>query len=443
LKQEDFYASHHDSSGWSLSRPLTDLNTPMNEGAQSISADGRLLFFTLCNHPDGFGSCDIYFSRFESGRWTKPRNAGSSLNTAGWEGQPSLSAFGDQLFFSSDRPGGRGKKDIWIAKLKEWKPDGTPVWGEITNPGDSINTQGDEISPFIHPNGRDLYFCSDYWPGFGGYDIFHSYNKGGEGWSEAKNLGYPVNSPGNEQGMIIDRSGSTAYFSSNRGTAGNMDIFSFEVDDKLRPEAVTYMRGKVISKKTGLPVSAEVHLSGTGQETLLNIRVQSGEDGVFTLVLPENVTLSFSISKEGFLFYSERFHFSGPSSAIEPLERRIELTPVEPGSSLNLYNIFFETNAYTILPESEPELEILTDFLRKNPSLSVEIQGHTDNVGSAEYNLQLSEKRAGSVKQYLLNKGIFPVRLSSKGYGMEQPVAPNDTDEGRSKNRRTTMKIIE
>lgn len=442
LNQEDFYASLLDSGGWSAAFPLEELNTPMNEGAQSVSADGRLLFFTLCNHPGGFGSCDIFFSRFINGKWTRPGNGGDRINSPGWEGQPSLSAFGDQLFFSAERSGGKGKKDIWCANLKGWTKDGNPIWGEVVNMGDSINSPGDEISPFIHPNGKDLYFCSDYRPGFGGYDIFHSKRLQNNGFSAAKNLGYPVNSAGNEQGLIIDRKGERAYFSSNRNSAGNMDIFSFELEENLRPEPVTFLRGKVTSNKNGTPVPAEVALSVLKGDLPVNMKIQADENGLFTLTLPPGSTLRLNVNHQGYLFYTEQFLVQGTSSAEVPVEKRIELVPAEAGTQVHLYNIFFATGDYTILSESEPELETLVSFLKENPSLNVEIQGHTDNVGTAAYNLQLSEKRASSVRDYLVSKGILPARLSAKGYGYDMPVASNETEEGRSRNRRTTMKII-
>ncbi len=442
LSQEDFYASLLDSGGWSTAFPLEELNTPMNEGAQSVSADGRLLFFTLCNHPAGFGSCDIFFSGFVNGKWAQPRNAGSRINSPGWEGQPSLSAFGDRLFFSAERPGGKGKKDIWRVDLKGWTKDGNPLWGEVVNMGDSINTPGDEISPFIHPNGKDLYFCSDYRPGFGGYDIFHSKRLPDDVFSDAENLGYPVNSGGNEQGLIIDRKGERAYFSSNRNSTGNMDIFSFKLEETLRPEPVSFIRGKVISKKTGSSVPAEVILSVLKGDLPLNMKIQADENGLFTLTLPPGSTLRLNVNHRGYLFYTEQFMVHGTSSAELPMEKKIELLPAETGTHINLYNIFFTTGDYTILPESEPELETLVSFLKDNPSLKVEIQGHTDNVGTAAFNLQLSDKRASSVRDYLVSKGILPTHLSVKGYGYEMPVASNDTEEGRSKNRRTTIKIL-
>jgi outer membrane protein OmpA-like peptidoglycan-associated protein len=442
LKQEDFFVCRSDTSGWTTAEPLTTLNSPLNEGAQSISADGRLLFFTLCNHPGGFGSCDIWYSRYENGTWTKPANAGSKVNTGGWEGQPALSAFGNELYFSSNRPGGSGKKDLWKILLTGWSAEGLPLWGELNNLGDSINTVGDEISPFIHPNGKDFFFSSDEWPGFGGFDLFHSRIGPLAKPGKPTNLGYPLNSSGNEQGMVIDRTGIKAYLSSNRNPADGMDIYEFELDQELRPEAVSFFRGKIVSSNTGLPVRSSVHLDGVSANEQFSYRVMSDHKGEFLLTLPLNTALNISVNEPGYLFYSESFFLEGASSALQPVERVISLVPVEPGSTVDLYNIFFDTGSYEILPESEPELRTLLAFILKNPSLQIEIQGHTDNIGTADYNKTLSERRADAVRKYLSGKGSDPARITIKGYGMERPVASNDTEEGRSRNRRTTMMIV-
>lgn len=439
-KQEDFYFSVKDSLGWGTALPLSELNTPGNEGAQTLSADGKLFFYTLCNHPGGFGSCDIWYSRLVQGKWTTPANAGPLLNTPGWEGQPSLSAAGDLLFFSSDRPGGKGKKDIWFAELEGWTPAGHPVWGAVANAGDSINSYGDEISPFLHPGMRDLYFSSDSRPGFGGLDLFHARQKPDGQWSQPRNLGYPVNTPGNEQGLVIDRTGGYGYFATGGIRDGNMDLYRFETGESFRPAPVTYVKGRVSNATTGDPVSALVAVTGSDPAGRTDIRIRADENGFFLTPLPTGRDLMFSVKEKGFLFYSERFRLNTGSYA-EPLERTIQLFPAEPGKTVNLYNIFFSTGEYAILPESEPELGMVLRFLAENPELPVEIGGHTDNVGTPEFNLSLSERRALSVRQYLLDKGIAPERLAARGYGMDQPVASNDSEEGRAKNRRTTLLI--
>jgi outer membrane protein OmpA-like peptidoglycan-associated protein len=220
-----------------------------------------------------------------------------------------------------------------------------------------------------------------------------------------------------------------------------MDIYHFQTDTPFRPEPVTYIRGKVTSAKTGTPVPALVEVSGSEKVNPFHVRIRADEKGVFLITLPPYQDVSFTINEKGFLFYSEQFRFPGHSTALEPIERQISLSPAEPGKSIDLYNIFFATNEYALLPESEPELKTVVEFLKQNPSLSAEIGGHTDNTGTPAFNLDLSEKRARSVQKYLTNNGIQPDRLIAKGYGMSFPVALNESEEGRSKNRRTTLKI--
>lgn len=442
FRQEDFYRSDKIDDGWGKAQPLSDLNTELNEGAQSVSADGRLLFFTLCNSMGGYGSCDIYFSRWHQGSWTPPMNAGRAINTQAWEGQPSISAYGDVLYFSSNRSGGFGLKDIWSSKLMGWSPEGIPLWENPVNLGDSVNTPGDEISPFIHYNGKDLYFSSDKWPGLGGYDIFHAIQKTDGTWTNPSNLGYPVNTHGNEQGLVIDRSGKVAYMASGRESGKGMDIYSFELDDSVRPEPVTYIRGLVVDVMTGNPVQAIVQLTALDSSQNYNAAIPASDDGSFTIALPSDRQYAFHVSEPGYLFYSEHFFVESLLFSDEPVTRRIELTPFKPGSQTHLYNVFFPTNGDDILPESIPELLQLSRFLSGNPSLNVEVQGHTDNIGGENYNFALSERRAKSVMEFLIGEGIAKDRLTARGYGMGKPISDNLTEEGRSKNRRTTIEII-
>lgn len=441
FKQEDFFISRQSEGEWLSAEPVSEINSHLNEGAPSFSADGRLLFFTLCNHPEGRGSCDIWFSRLEEGNWSKPRNAGSPLNTSAWEGQPSLSSFGDVLYFSSSRPGGKGKQDIWSIPLLGWRPDGLPLWGDPVNLGDSINTPGDEISPFIHSNGRDLFFSSDHWPGMGGYDLFRTRRKLDGAWTEAQNLGYPINTKGHEQGLIINRTGKTAYMASSREEGKGMDIYTFTLDEALRPDPVTYIYGKIVNQETLEPVSAMVRLTGLERGESFELRIMANQNGDFFVTLPAGSGYAFQVAEPGYLLYSEYFNIEASVVSPDPVHRTILLTPIRVGSMTHLYNIFFETGSYQILEASEDELSQLYEMLQQNPSLLVEIQGHTDNVGTEEYNLELSENRALSVVEYLTAKGIDSSRLSSKGFGYRVPVESNDTEWGRSRNRRTTIRI--
>ena len=441
IPQEDFYISVRDSSGWGEAEPVTELNTPENEGAQSLSADGTLLFFTACNRAGGMGSCDIYYSYRRNGRWTRPVNAGPPLNTRQWEAQPSFSSNGKTLFFTSNRGGGKGKKDIWKADIAGIDPVGRLEWNEPVNLGDSINTPGDEISPFIHASNQSFYFTSDFDTGMGGFDLFMAEIHNDSVFSTPQNLGYPVNTINNEQGLFVSTSGEKAFFASERAETG-LDIFSFLMDESIRPVPATYLHAQVVDALTDKPVQAFINLVNLTDEDKESRKELTNDLGEVLLCLPTGANYAFSVSKEGYLFYSDVFELGEHRRIYDPYNLRIELNPVQVGAEMNLYNIYFETDSFRILPQSEPELQKLVEFLESNPALKVEIQGHTDNTGSAERNQKLSELRAQSVGDYLTEHGIDAARLNAAGYGEKKPVATNDTKKGRRLNRRTTIKIL-
>jgi outer membrane protein OmpA-like peptidoglycan-associated protein/Tol biopolymer transport system component len=440
IPQEDFYFSELGPSGWNQAKPIVEINTGQNEGAQILSADGKLLFFTACNRRDGKGSCDIYYSRFKDGKWSEVKNAGDAVNSGSWEAQPGFSSDNRFLYFSSNRAGGKGGKDIWRAELKGFNALGNIVWGELKNLGDSINTEGDEISPFIHPNNRNFYFVSDYHTGMGGFDLFTSEITGDSVFSKPVNLGYPVNTNKDEQGLNISADGESAYFASARELNSGLDIYRFELDKSIRPTPVTYVKANVTDKKTGQSIQAGVNLVDLLHPEIIRTE-KTDEAGELLVCLPLGTDYAFNVSKEGYLFYSQSFQLSDTKTIQEPYIFTIELQPIELGAEMNLYNIYFETDSFTILPASEPELNRLIVFLNNNPKLSVEIQGHTDNTGNEEKNQKLSELRAKSVADYLIDKGTEASRLSHKGFGQRHPVASNETEDGRKRNRRTTIKI--
>ena len=442
LAQEDFYTSQLVNNVWQPCEPLTSINTIYNEGAQSISTDGKLLFFTACTRNDGRGSCDIYFSRNKDGTWSIPQNAGEPVNSPAWESQPSISANGEILYFVSNRPGGKGGMDIWKCNLKGFSEWGMPIWGNPVNLGDSINTPGNEMSPFIHSDGKTLYFASDYWPGLGGYDIFYSRLKNDSVWSRPQNIGYPINSFKDEQGLVVDASGKNAYYSSDRPGSKGMDIYSFELYKSARPSPVTYIKGKVVDEETGAPVCAKVELIDLENSKSVIKGESCWEKGEFLMCLPLGKEYAFNVSREGYLFYSDNFQLKEKKDIIDPYILEIKMKKIKLGGTVILRNIFFDTAKYDLLPESKVELQKLIDFLNLNKTLIIEIEGHTDNVGSEEMNQKLSESRAKEVYVYLIDHGIDDQRMKYSGYGLSRPISSNDTDQGRALNRRTEFKII-
>jgi hypothetical protein len=438
IVQEDFYISYLEKGIWQKAfNAGAPLNTDQNEGAQTLSSNGEYMFFTACNRPGGIGNCDLYFSAFKNGKWTGPSNLGSPVNTKHWESTPSVSADGRILFFSSSRPGGFGGKDIWMTRLNEKN-----LWTEPVNIGSNINTDGDEMSPFIHFDGKTLYFASDGRIGMGGFDLYITRLQEDSTWSIPKNLGYPINTYNDEMGLIIESGGQKAYYSSIRDKSTGKDIFSFNLYESVRPNPVSYMKGKVYDKETGRLLKAEYELINlsTGNIMMKNITDDSGN---FLVCLPSGYNYGINVSKPGYLFYSENFMFEGMHTAAEPYIKKIILNPAKVGEKMLLANVFYEIDSWDIKKESLSELDNLVSLLTDNMNLAMEIGGYTDATGSNQYNQVLSEKRAMSVVNYLIRKGISSDRLKFKGYGNTSPLGDNVTVEGRKLNRRTEAKIIE
>ncbi|WP_320112457.1 OmpA family protein [Draconibacterium orientale] len=439
--QEDFFMAGIDSFNWDNAIPISEVNTSDNEGAQTLSADAKILFFTACNREDGLGSCDIYFSRLVEGKWTEPQNAGAPLNTSSWEGQPSLSSDNRYLYFSSNRSGGKGQKDIWRIAFNGFAESGEPQWGKPENMV-ALNTSGDEISPFIHANNHNFYFASDTHVGMGGLDLFTAeINENGK-VENLKNMGYPINTYQDDMGLTISSIGDVAYFSSARESENGLDIFSFNLDRGLQPRPVTYIRATVTNKVTTAPIMADIELVNLNSSVEEPRIEKADENGQIMLALPVGRNYAFNVSEDGFMFYSQSMRLADENSLTDPFILNIDLEPIEVGAEMDLHDIYYETDSFAILSESEPELQKLVSFLKNNSGLKVEIQGHTDSSGNPESNLELSKLRAKSVVDYLVENGIPGSRLQSQGYGDTKAVATNETVEGRRLNRRTTIKII-
>ncbi len=435
--QEDFYYSYNIEGEWTEARNAgAPLNTVFNEGAQTLEASGNYMYFTACNREDGKGGCDIYYSARSERGWKKGINIGGPVNTRYWESQPSLSSDGSMLFFVSNRPGGYGGMDIWVSRQVK---DGR--WSEPLNLGNVINTPGDEMSPFIHFDGKTLYFSSNGRPCMGGFDIFMSRMKPDSTWTEPENLGYPINTQTDEIGMIISSSGKLAYFSSRINPLKGRDLYFFEMPESLRPDPVSYLKGRVMDKKTGKQLRASYELINLGTKRTV-IQSLTDQRGDFLVCLPTGHNYGINVSSEGYLFYSENFMLEGEHSSLEPYQKTILLSPIMVGEQMNLHNVFFSFDSWELREESMPELEKLFNLLKANPGLTVEIGGHTDSTGSDEHNKVLSEKRALVVRDYLINKGISADRLLYKGYGEEMPLNDNDSEESMRRNRRTEIRIL-
>ncbi len=438
--QEDFYISDFINGNWTKAQPIPgNVNTANNEGAQTISGDGQLMIFAACNRLDGMGQCDLYFSKKVNGKWNTSKNIGNVVNTVNWESQPSLSSDGRTLYFSSERPGGNGQSDIWKSTMNEFNK-----WTKPVNLGNVINTRGAETSPFIHQDGKTLYFCSNGLMGVGGFDIYFSkLNEEGK-WSEPKNLGYPINTTKDEIGLVVNAQGNKAYITSSReGGTGLQDLYSFELYKEARPESVTYIKGKVFDKDTKKALKAEFELKDLKTGLSVTKSYSDESDGSFMICITPGKDYGLFVSSEGHMFYSENINLTTISPSQKPFEIEIPIEQIKKGSTIILKNIFFDTDSFNIKVNSESELNKLISFMNSNQSIKIEIGGHTDNKGKPAYNLDLSQKRAKAVYDFLVKKGVVVARLKFKGFGDTVPISTNDTEDGRSMNRRTEMKIVE
>jgi outer membrane protein OmpA-like peptidoglycan-associated protein len=439
---EDIYVSEKDSTGqWSFPFPISrTINTKYNEGTCTISADGKILIFTSCMGRKNFGSCDLFISYREGIDWTKPVNLGENINSAAWDSQPALSADGRRLYFVSERPGGEGKRDIWAAEMNE-----EGEWEPAVNLGPVINTPEDDVSPFIHVNGQTLYYASKGRLGFGGYDLFSSELIDGS-WTEPKNLGYPVNTPEDQVSLFVAADGKTAYYSldswTERGTPTSM-IYSFSMPERITVTNKSYyVKGKILDDETREPLKARVELMDVNDNQLVSRVYSDSIFGEYTMVLTEGSEYALYVEKPGYIFESR--HFLLPQGAeYEPIRMDFYLKKIQSGATTVLNNIFFDIDKYDLKPNSITELQKIIDYMKKNPGLKIGIRGHTDDTGSAEYNMRLSLKRAEAVYHYLVDHGISPDRLAYQGFGQTEPAFPNDTEENRSRNRRIEFRIEE
>jgi outer membrane protein OmpA-like peptidoglycan-associated protein/tetratricopeptide (TPR) repeat protein len=438
IYNEDFYGSSRQKiSTWENAQPLKgSLNTPQSEGAMMISQDGNWLVFTGCYRPDSYGGCDLYISYKNKEGWSAAKNLGNRINSDQWESQPCLSPDKRELYFASRKPGGLGGSDLYVSRLQD-----NGQWSDPENLGPGINSAADEQCPFIHADNQTLYFTSSYWPGYGDDDLF-MVRKVAEGkWSTPKNLGYPINTIDREGTLFITADGKTAYYASERKDSyGGLDLYSFELNPSIRPYETRWVTGKVTDKKTGTGISATLELTDLQTRQVIS-RVKTDSLGNYLLTLPTGRDYAFTVNQKGFLFNSDQY-FLKNGITDSAVVKNIELQPIERNASVVLKNIFFETNRYELTPASLVELDKLVVLLAENPTISIEISGHTDNIGKAETNLLLSENRAKAVVDYLASKKIDAKRLAYKGFGLTNPIADNATEMGRALNRRTEMKIV-
>jgi len=459
-EQEDFFISQLSSNDiWqtAISMP-PNVNTVNNEGAPTLSPDGRFLIFVAC--PDavgenygegrfGRGSCDLFYTKRLGTKWTNPQNLPGLVNTFNWETQPSLSADGKTLYFIRGVRNRDGSKssDIYVTHLLE---DGN--WGAAERLPNIINSPQDEESVLIHPDGRTLYFASRGHQGMGGTDLFMSRMDAKGSWGKPENLGYPINTRYDENSLMVSADGEIAFFSSDRdGGYGGLDIYYFEMPEKLRPTKTLYFEGLVYDAvtKNPLPVKFQLIDLETGKEIIYSEADKI--TGEFIVTLPVNRQYALNVSYPNYAFYSSNFDMK-TNLASEAIHMDIPLVSLNSTLPNVLNNVFFNLGKATLREESFVELNKLKEFLEQNLAVKIEIGGHTDTRGSTKENEILSTSRAKSVYDYLTINGIDTNRLSYKGYGQKENVISDEEitklmdeaeiEAAHQRNRRTEYKIV-
>jgi peptidoglycan-associated lipoprotein len=444
------------------------INSPDNEGAISFNKNYTEAYFTRC-----FGSkkedahCKLMTSQAVGDNWSPPRTLDFIQDGINY-GHPAISDDGKSLYFSCNHPDGWGGYDIWVSEK-----DGDGEWGPPQLLGRSINTPGNEKFPFIDKD--TLYFASDFHPGMGGLDIFKTYRLSNGSWAPAYNLKPPINSGGDDFGIVIDYNTprpedvlQIGYFSSTRDLGlGNDDIYRFEkripvIEEVVeKPEDIEYkmiLDGFVLEKIYQNPIDPNSRVLGRKPLPGAEVNIQFGrktetaivgEDGMFTLELEENTNYSFTGSKENYLTNRTTFSTAGigkdPANPVQRFEVEVVLDKIFLDREIRLENIYYDFDKWDIRDDAKPTLDKLTENLNLNPGIRIQLGSHTDCRGADRYNEDLSQKRAQSAVDYLISKGIDASRLVAKGYGERFPeincICSRCTEEEHQMNRRTTFKI--
>ena len=436
---EDIWCSVKKTDGtWDAPKNFGPVvNIKNNNGVASFTGDGQYVVCVRCNESDGMGSCDLYGTTLIGNTWGVPKNLGTKVNSKEWDSQVSISADGKTLIWSSLKEGGYGEEDLWISTKNS-----NEEWSTPKNLGSTINTNGSEISPFLHPDGKTLFFSSNnHPPRIGGYDLYKTTLQANGSWSTPTNLGYPINSESNDKYFILTPSGIKGYFSSDRpGGYGSMDLYEIVYPQEKKSSLTTFI-GNVIDEESKSPLEATIKIEDLDSASLVGQYVSNSSTGKFVVILTPGRNYSITVIRNGYLFYSENFNIPA-NNEFKEVKKEIPLQPIKEGKKIILNNIFFQSGKAELTGTSMLEIDKLSALLNQNPEIKVEISGHTDNTGSKTDNVNLSLERAKVVVNTLIQKGIDKNRLTAKGYGDAQPIAPNDTDENRQLNRRTEFKII-
>lgn len=442
---EDFFKAKADScGGWFKARNMgTPPNTPDIEAAQVISGDGHYLFFMRCENrsENGWdkGGCDLYMAYTGDSTWSIPQSFGATINTPAYEGMPCLSADNRELFFVSNRDGGFGGLDIWVSRFE----DG--LWQAPRNLGPEVNTAGDETAPFIHIDNNTLYFASNGLTGMGGSDLFYCKRTQDTLWTKPQNLGYPINSTADETGISITLDGRKAFFASDRDSvAGNFDLYEINLPQSLQPVPVAIIKGYSYDSlsKDRLNYSS-IYITDAKTGAQLYHFVSNRGDGSYMMTLPVGKDYVYNADRIGYSDITDTIHLAGMQYTA-PIEYNIALLPqdyVAPINDSNILTIFFPRNSARLTDDDKNNLRTALDPFIMDKHVSIMVNGYTDNTGTPLINEQLSFMRAGLVAKEINALGVEQELIRSQGWGEANPIAPNDTEEGMTRNRRVEVII--
>lgn len=461
---EDLYVSAKMNGAWTAAKNLGEpINSDGHDATAGLSNDGNTLYIYESNKGDGG---DLYQSVLKGTAWQKPEHMNKNINTRYHESTISESYDGKLIYFVSDKENGTGDRDIYSCTK-----DAKGNWSNTTNMGPVINTKYAEEGVFMHPDGVTMYFSSQGHGTMGGYDIFKSTLKDGK-WSAPENLGWPINGPDDDVFFVVSGNGRRGYYSSAReGGYGDKDLYTitFLGEEKpfllsnednliasvtapvktiqpappvaLKTPSLTILKGTITDAVTQEPLGAIIELTDNTKNELIATFKSNSATGKYLVTLPDGRNYGIAVTRDPYLFHSENFDIP-ETNGYQEVIKDVQLKKVVVGTKIILKNIFFDFDKSTLRPESVSELERLIKFLNDEPTVKIEIGGHTDWKGSDEYNIKLSQSRCESVVKYLIDHGIAKDRLTAHGYGEKVPIDTNETDEGRQMNRRTEFEIL-
>lgn len=436
MKREDFYTSNLTANGFSKATLLEDsINWADKKGSVSFSTDLQTLYFAADYPEQGYGRYDIYKSTKLGKIWSAPKNLGYQINTDFWDSAPSIAPDGNALYFSSNRPGGFGGIDIYVAYK-----NGNGVWEEAENLGEQINTAGDEQTPFMHADNKTLYFSSTGWPGYGGADFFVVRQKINGEWTPPLNLGFPINTFDNEGSIAVASNGIDAYFASDRSDSrGGLDIYKATLSNETRANKKFFMKGIIKDANSKKTISASIHLfDPSNLSSFMKMEVDS--TGQFMLALPYLDSIGISITSS---FHERADKTITNAFFVEDntTTQEFYLSTLKDKFTQTFTHVLFATDSDKLLPGFEKELNELTAYLLTEKQAVIIVEGHTDNTGDMDKNKLLSLNRAKTIAQYLIANQVSPHRISTLGYGDTKPISNNETVQGRQLNRRTSFTI--